>query len=52
MTAEFQADSLIVGRVVERLTLVAPTSNSDIPAMSSDDCIVLKMSPQTVECIL
>ena len=37
MTAEFQADSLIMGRVINGSTLMVQTSDSDIPAISSDD---------------
>jgi hypothetical protein len=42
MTAEFQADSLIMGRLINGLTLMVQTSDSDIPAISSDDCIAIK----------
>jgi hypothetical protein len=42
MTAEFQSYSLIMGRVVNRSTLMVLTSNSDIPAISSNDCIAIK----------
>ena len=42
MTAEFQADSLIMGRVINGSTLMVQTSDSDIPAISSDDCIAIK----------
>jgi len=42
MKAEFQADSLIMGRVVNGSTLMVLTSDSDIPAISRDDCIAIK----------
>jgi hypothetical protein len=42
MTAEFQADSLIMGRFVNGSTLMVQTSDSDIPALSGDDCIAIK----------
>ena len=41
-TAEFQADSFIMGRVVNGSTLMVQTSDSDIPAISSDNCIAIK----------
>jgi hypothetical protein len=41
-TAEFQADSFIMGRVLNGSTLMVQTSDSDIPAISSDNCIAIK----------
>ena len=40
--AEFQADSYIMGRVVNGSTLMVQTSDSDIPTISSDNCIAIK----------
>jgi hypothetical protein len=42
MTAEFQADSLIMGRIVNGSPLMVQTADSDIPALSGDACIAIK----------
>jgi len=42
MAAEFQADSLIMDRLINGSTLMVQTSDSDIPAISSNDCISIK----------
>lgn len=41
---EFQADPLIMGRVVNGFTLMVLASESDIHAIPSNDCIAIKDS--------
>ena len=42
MIAEFQADAVMMGRSVNRQSLMAMTSNTDIPCLSGDCCIAVK----------
>ena len=41
-TAEFQADAVMMGRVVAMSTVMVMTSDADIPVLSGDNCIAIK----------
>mmetsp|Transcript_2837 Transcript_2837/g.5150 ORF Transcript_2837/g.5150 Transcript_2837/m.5150 type:complete len:472 (-) Transcript_2837:1596-3011(-) len=42
MTAEFQADALMMGRSISGVTLMIVSSDADIPIIAGDDCIAIK----------
>ena len=42
MIAEFQADAVMMGRSVNRQSLMAMTSDADIPCLSGGGCIAVK----------
>ena len=42
MTAEFQADGLMMGRFISGMTLMIVSADADIPITTGDDCIVMK----------
>ena len=42
MKAEFQADSVMMGRVISGVTLMVVTSDADIPIFAGDCCIAIK----------
>ena len=42
MTAEFQADALMMGRSISGATLMIVSSDADIPIITGDDCIAIK----------
>ena len=42
LKAKFQADAVIIGHYLNKETLMALTSNSDIPIIAGDDLLQLK----------
>jgi len=46
LTAEFQADALLMGRSINGEALIIMSSDADIPIIASDDCLSLKAFTQ------